>query len=423
MKFLSFVGTWLPVFSINNLEYTPGEPQKVKIFNKNWVVWRDNLENVWSIQEDLCPHKFAPLSQGRVEQKTGCLECPYHGWQFNTDGKCSKIPQNKVVNKNIHTTNIITYVTGDILWGFFPDYISSLQDPIEILPDHKYEFLNRTKDDKYFIKELPYSWDILVENFMDPAHIPFAHHGLQGKREDGKPINITLKNSNLTHCEIFFEDTMNGKPRKGIISFQMPCYFSYSTLKNNEYKTNINVLTVPVEEGASRVFMISPFSRTKIPVWLQHAATNRFLNTDIWLHEAEINYRNNEKEYLSVSSSDKATSIFRRWWSITGLDKTLPHTFSAARKNSLIRKSRSTQINSWNTHSKNCKDCKDAVKFLQKIKFLPLFFSTMYVFTLKRFFVYCVLFSGFLNIIADKALRIIKGETYVDTRSAAAIKD
>ena len=102
MKFLSFIGTWLPVFSVNNLEYTPGEPQKVKILNRNWVVWKDNLENVWSMQEDICPHKFAPLSQGRVEQKTGCIECPYHGWQFDTSGKCSKIPQNNAnFDKNI----------------------------------------------------------------------------------------------------------------------------------------------------------------------------------------------------------------------------------------------------------------------------------------------------------------------------------
>lgn len=424
MKFLSFIGTWLPVFSINNLEYTPGEPQKVKILNRNWVVWKDNLENVWSMQEDICPHKFAPLSQGRVEQKTGCIECPYHGWQFDTSGKCSKIPQNNAnFDKNIYLTNIVTYVTGDLLWGFFPESISSIQEPIEILPDLKYSFLNNTKDEKYFMKELPYSWDILVENFMDPAHIPFAHHGLQGKREDGKPINITLKNSNLTHCEIFFEDTMNNKPRKGILSFHSPTYFSYSTLRNNEYKTNINVLTVPVKEGSSRVFMISPFSKTKIPTWLQHAATNRFLNTDIWLHDAEINYRNNDKPYLSMSSSDKATSIFRRWWTINNLDKTLPNTFSAARKNKLLRKPRNEQINSWNTHSKYCKDCKNAKKFFKRIKFLPLFFSSMYVFTLNRFFVYCVLLSGFLNVIADKAVRIIEGETYVNTRSVAAIKD
>ena len=41
-----------------------------------------------------------------------------------------------------------------------------------------------------FVRELPYSFDILIENFMDPAHIPFAHHGLQGMRSDGSPIEM-----------------------------------------------------------------------------------------------------------------------------------------------------------------------------------------------------------------------------------------
>jgi hypothetical protein len=227
----------------------------------------------------------------------------------------------------------------------------------------------------------------------------------------------------MTHCEIFFEDTMNSKKRNGIIAFHKPCHFSYSTLKDNNYKTNINVLTVPVKEGASRVFMISPFSRSKIPRWLQHAATNRFLNTDIWLHEAEINYRNGAKGYLCESSSDMATKIFRRWWSITELDKTLPHTFAAAGKNSLIKKSRSEQINSWHTHSKNCRDCKDAAKTFKKVKFLPIFFSTLYVVTLKRIFVHMAIISGFLNLMADRVLNIIYGETYVNKRSASAIKN
>ena len=26
---------------------------------------------------DLCPHRLAPLSQGRVDPLTGCIECPY----------------------------------------------------------------------------------------------------------------------------------------------------------------------------------------------------------------------------------------------------------------------------------------------------------------------------------------------------------
>jgi phenylpropionate dioxygenase-like ring-hydroxylating dioxygenase large terminal subunit len=29
------------------------------------------------------------LSQGRVDATTGCLQCSYHGWEFNAEGKCT----------------------------------------------------------------------------------------------------------------------------------------------------------------------------------------------------------------------------------------------------------------------------------------------------------------------------------------------
>ncbi len=41
---------------------------------------------------DRCPHRLAPLSEGRVNEE-GRLECPYHGWTFNGDGSCHSIPQ------------------------------------------------------------------------------------------------------------------------------------------------------------------------------------------------------------------------------------------------------------------------------------------------------------------------------------------
>ena len=31
-------------------------------------------------------------------------------------------------------------------------------------------------------------WQILVENFVDPSHVPFAHHGVQGNRCCAAPI-------------------------------------------------------------------------------------------------------------------------------------------------------------------------------------------------------------------------------------------
>ena len=56
-------------------------------------------------------------------------------------------------------------------------YFPSL--PEEVLP------LLLTKNLSSFVaRDLPYSFDFLIENFMDPAHIPFAHHSLQVRNAD-----------------------------------------------------------------------------------------------------------------------------------------------------------------------------------------------------------------------------------------------
>ena len=36
---------------------------------------------------------MAPLSEGRIDPSTSCLQCSYHGWSFNADGTCAGIPQ------------------------------------------------------------------------------------------------------------------------------------------------------------------------------------------------------------------------------------------------------------------------------------------------------------------------------------------
>jgi phenylpropionate dioxygenase-like ring-hydroxylating dioxygenase large terminal subunit len=44
---------------------------------------------------DICPHRAAPLSAGRLVEKPGegeTIECPYHGWRFRPDGVCAAIP-------------------------------------------------------------------------------------------------------------------------------------------------------------------------------------------------------------------------------------------------------------------------------------------------------------------------------------------
>ena len=53
------------------------------------LLGRTHKGEVYALR-DICPHRAAPLSAGRLVEDT--VECPYHGWRFRTDGACAAIP-------------------------------------------------------------------------------------------------------------------------------------------------------------------------------------------------------------------------------------------------------------------------------------------------------------------------------------------
>lgn len=61
----------------------------IELFNENWVLFRDENGQPACIK-DTCAHRACPLSLGKVDN--GQVVCAYHGWQFNGDGHCTKMP-------------------------------------------------------------------------------------------------------------------------------------------------------------------------------------------------------------------------------------------------------------------------------------------------------------------------------------------
>ena len=62
------------------------EPFARKLLDRPIVFFRRKDGKVAALQ-DRCPHRFVPLSRGRVEGDT--LRCAYHGLSFESDGRCS----------------------------------------------------------------------------------------------------------------------------------------------------------------------------------------------------------------------------------------------------------------------------------------------------------------------------------------------
>lgn len=56
------------------------------------MIWYEKEAAKWQTFLDVCPHRLAALSEGRIDEQ-GCLQCCYHGWSFRGDGSCARIPQ------------------------------------------------------------------------------------------------------------------------------------------------------------------------------------------------------------------------------------------------------------------------------------------------------------------------------------------
>ncbi len=119
-------GAWLPIGSAKQL--VGDVPVSIELIGEKFVVWRNGT--TWSVMRDVCPHRLAPLSQGRVDPTTGCIECPYHGWQFALNGACTKIPQLPADQRRVAlgdeamdrtgATSFPVRMTGDMIWAFLP---------------------------------------------------------------------------------------------------------------------------------------------------------------------------------------------------------------------------------------------------------------------------------------------------------------
>jgi len=352
-------GAWFPVISIS--EISDKKPFPIQICYDDYVVWKNG--NSWSMVKDVCPHKLAPLSQGRISEDNN-IECPYHGQQFNGNGKCVKIPQLEI-DKQIPVSNCVkaikTHLFNDVLWGFF-ECKENQKD--SVLPEEYYPIL-KTLNDPFFIRDLPYSIDMALDNFIDPAHVPFAHHGIQGFRGNACPIPMSLKRSDNNSIEVVFQYMVDdaGAEINGLIKYTRPCYYSNKSFKDKISRgVGLHIFIVPVKAGKCRVFIVP---NEGVPKLEAHQFLNELLNTDLWIQNAEYQLRMKNQKYKLSTSSDISTGLFRKWYKTSGLEDSeffqlpnhLPEPLAPDK-----------QFDPVNDHNKYCKTCSKHHKLSKRLK-------------------------------------------------------
>ncbi|MCZ6806627.1 MAG: Rieske 2Fe-2S domain-containing protein [Deltaproteobacteria bacterium] len=76
-------------------EVKPGEVKPLRYFGKELVIWRSEAGEL-SVLDAFCPHLGAHIGHGG-KVKGESIECPFHAWQFGTNGQCTAVPYAKRV--------------------------------------------------------------------------------------------------------------------------------------------------------------------------------------------------------------------------------------------------------------------------------------------------------------------------------------
>jgi phenylpropionate dioxygenase-like ring-hydroxylating dioxygenase large terminal subunit len=149
----------------------------VKRLNLHLAFFRRE-DGVLGCVEDQCTHRGAALSKGKV--KGNCIECPFHGIQFDEQGKCTLIPANGRASKadisryNIH--NWIVCEHAGIIYLWYGDQ----EKAEEHLP-----FFDEDVDDSWVYSEIEDAWNShysrCIENQLDVVHLPFIHYNTIGR--------------------------------------------------------------------------------------------------------------------------------------------------------------------------------------------------------------------------------------------------
>lgn len=118
----------------------------------------------------VCPHRFAPLSRGRLIGDT--VECGYHGLRFDAQGRCIFNPQGDIISPAAHLRRFPVAERYGLIWIWLGD--AGRADPATI-PNLS---LACDSDDRrvvYSYMHAEYRHDILIDNLVDLSHVEYLH--------------------------------------------------------------------------------------------------------------------------------------------------------------------------------------------------------------------------------------------------------
>lgn len=160
-------------------ELPPGAVKPLKYFGQELVAFRTKTGQL-TVLDAFCTHLGAHLGYGG-KVIDDCIVCPYHGWQWNTDGHNTLIPyQEGTMKRPLRKWPAVEQDGMMFVWydpksseprwqlpNIFTCFPGDPADPADFYPAYPNAIVDRPCE--------PFPVQYMLENAADTAHFQFTH--------------------------------------------------------------------------------------------------------------------------------------------------------------------------------------------------------------------------------------------------------
>jgi phenylpropionate dioxygenase-like ring-hydroxylating dioxygenase large terminal subunit len=262
-----YINFWYPV--ARSEEITADKPLQVGLLGLTFVAFRD-ADGAAHVLANTCVHRGGSLSEGLVEN--GRIACPYHGWQFNGEGKCMHIPS--LANGKIPArAKVDAYPVQEkygIVFAFLGDLPEEERPPLYDVEEYGTEGWKA----QLYVFDLACNYERSVENGLDPIHNEFVHPA------QGAPMLSDEQQSSTVPMED--------------IPWGSKFYLDYPAKK--EVDTELNAVKSGKRIGAAGSWFQGP---NQLVTWIDISAENAFHQ---YLFEAPVDDSHTRIFFLNLRS-------------------------------------------------------------------------------------------------------------------------
>lgn len=281
-------GLWY--FGALSGQLKPGKHLHVELLGRPVLIARGFDGKVFALR-DICPHRGILLSTGRLLEKDGQtqVECPYHGWRYDSNGRCAAIPsltaeqaKSRDLSK-IRTQKFYVCEQQGLIWVYQGEGRPKDQPiSVDLIGDATPKLVTSTTFNCHV--------DHAVIGLMDPAHIAYIHRQWWWRTEKSMhekekkfgpvPRGFTML-PHIPSSNSFLYRLLGAKPETEI-RFQLPGIRVEYIRMEKKYVVGFTAVT-PVNENHSQITIALYWNHpvmSLVPNVLLRKALNTFVGQD-----------------------------------------------------------------------------------------------------------------------------------------------